>query len=351
MRYAKKTYTVTVIISLICISFFALIFFNTPTLSLDNTGYKGMSLPADFRAFSTTSPWNTPIPNNAAIDSYSNSMIKNLKSKAPIIKGNLTKWTIPLFVIDSKISPKKNVKTTSDALNLTVDPDQNGIAEGLPIPEGVWPDPESDGHMTLVDPNVRKSWDFSRFQHLSDGSYTASRIDIWDLNEAGFRKAFSGSYWWTYGALGSGSPLIAGLIRPEEIEAGEIKHALVCATPINRKIRSTSSGKFELCSPPASRTDGYGIGNEYIPEGARIQLDPKLDINTLNLSPATKIIAKAMQKYGMYNGLNSSNFTIYFQNLGPDGGAWKKYDFFKDLQKIPVDKFRVLKCNIVTKSN
>jgi ubiquinone/menaquinone biosynthesis C-methylase UbiE len=43
----------------------------------------------------------------------------------------------------------------------------------------------------------------------------------------------------------------------------EIKR--VCATPVNRKIRTASSGKYELCSPTASRTDGFGIGNEFIP--------------------------------------------------------------------------------------
>jgi hypothetical protein len=335
------------IIFLVCV-LVTFVILNKTAYSIDNTGYLGMSLPADFQAFSSTSPWNTPISRRPAIDPYSKNMIKNLKSKATVLKANITNWTIPLFVIDSAISPKRNVPTTSDAFNLTVDPDQNGIAEGIPLPEGVWPDPKSDGHMLLIDPNVRKSWDFSTAKKLSDGSWTASRIDIWELDGEGFRKPFSGDYWWTNGATGSGMPLIAGLIRPEEIEAGEIKHALLFASPINRKAM-TSSGKQQLCSPPASRTDGYGIGKEYIPEGARLQLDPNLNLDSLNLSPATKIIAKAMQKYGMYNGMNSSDFNIYFQNLGSDGGRWKDYNFFEDLKNIPIDKFRVLKCNFVTK--
>jgi hypothetical protein len=350
MRYWRKTFVLKNILFCTCIFLIGTcIIANKTTYSQDNPGLSGMSLPADFNAFTSTSPWNTPIPEKPSIDFYSNSMIKNLKSKAKILKANITNWTIPLFVIDSTVSPKRNVPTTSDALNLTVDPDRNGIAEGIPLPEGVWPDPKSDGHMLLVDPNVRTTWDFSVAKKLSDGSWTASRIDIWDLTGEGYRQPFSGDYWWTYGARGSGFPLIAGLIRPEEIEAGEIKHALVCATPINRKIRVSSSGKFELCGPPASRTDGYGIGSKYILEGARLQLDPNLDLDSLNLSPATKVIAKAMQKYGMYNGDNSTDFNIYFQNLGTDGGKWKNYNFFEDLKNIPIDKFRVLKCNIVIK--
>jgi hypothetical protein len=323
------------------------LFLNRLTYSLDNAGYLGMSLPADFQAFNKKSPWNTAIPNNPEIDPNSELMISNLKNKVKILKANILNWTIPLFVIDSKASPKRDVKTSSDHLNPSVDPEDKGVAKGLPIPEGVWPDPKEDAHMLLVDPRARKTWDFSKAKRMPDGSWTASRIDVWDLDGTGFRAPFSGRYWWTYGARGSGMPLIAGLIRPEEIEAGEIKHALVCATPLNRKT-SLPGVKFELCSP-ASRTDGNNTGIEFIPEGARLQLDPNLDLNSLNLSPASKIVAKAMQKYGMYVGDNADDFTIYFQNLGPDGGKWKKYNLFNDLKNIPVNKFRIIKCKIITK--
>ena len=142
--------------------------------------------------------------------------------------------------------------------------------------------------------------------------------------------------------------MIAGLIRPEEIEAGEIRHALLCATPVNRKA-AQYGGSSELCSPPASRTDGYGYGVEYIPEGARIQLDPNLDLDSLALSEGSKTVARAMQKYGMIVGDNSRAFKVYFQNIGPDGEVWEKYGYFQDLKNIPVERLRVLKCNIVTK--
>jgi hypothetical protein len=202
--------------------------------------------------------------------------------------------------------------------------------------------------MLLIDPRQRKAWDFSVAKRLPNGSWVASRIDAWDLDGPGFRKPFT-SWWWLYGARGSGFPLIAGLIRPEEIEAGEINHALVFASPINRKT-TYPGGKQQVCSPPASKTDGRGIGFEFIPEGARLQLDPALDLDSLNLSSATKVIAKAMKKYGMYNCDGSSDFNIYFQNLGPDGGKWKEYNFFDDLEEnIPIERFRVLKCNLVSK--
>ena len=311
-------------------------------------GYLGMSLPADFQAFSNTSPWNIPISENPEIDPYSDLMINHLKYRAQKLKGDMTKWTIPIHVIDSKNSPRVDVKSTSKGLNLEIDPDRNNIVEGLPIPEGVWPDPEKDGHMVLVDPKRRKSWEFSRAKQLSDNSWIASRISIWDLDGPGFREAFRGTFWWTYGSMSSGMPLIAGLIRLEEIEAGEIKHAILCATPINLKTRDPDV-KAQVCCPPASRTDGRGIGFDFIPEGARLQLDPALDLDSLGLTPPTKVVARAMQKYGMYNGMNAKTFKIFFQNLGSDGGKWNHYNLFDDLKKIPIGRFRVLRCRLVSK--
>ena len=37
-----------------------------------------------------------------------------------------------------------------------------------------------------------------------------------------------------------------------------------------------------------------------IPEGARVQLDPALDLDSLSLTPWQKVIARALQRYGMY---------------------------------------------------
>lgn len=338
MKFApKKTITIIAFIALSTSSAYA----------IDKPGYLGMSLPANFRAFSPDSPWNTPIPSNAETDPDSADMIANLKNKAKILKGNITSWSVPLFVIDEKASPKQNVRSNAEHLNPLVDPDDRGVANDLPIPDDVWPDPQTDGHMLLVDPKTRKSWDFSKVKRQPDGTWRAGMIFTWDLNGPGSVEPFSGNYWWTLGARGSGMPLMGGLVRPEEIEAGEIKHALVAATPVNRKSPGEEA-RWQLCLP-ASRTDGNGMGKQFILEGARLQLDPKLDLNSLNLAPGTLIVARALQKYGVFIGDNSEDFNIYFQNTGKDGGKWKQYNLFQDLSKIPVDKFRVLKCVRVEK--
>lgn len=308
-----------------------------------DASYLGMSLPATFQAFSQTSPWNIPIPQNPTIDPHSPEMIANLKSVTGKLTGNYIKWTAPIHVIDSKKAPRVKIKTTKQ-LNTEIDPNQDMTVENIPMPSGVWADPSSDGHMVLVDPAVRTAWEFSRFQKNTNGTYQASGVVIWNLDGPGWRQAFMGDRWWTYGAIASGLPIIGGIIRPEEIKAGVIKHALLCGMPTILQT-SIPGTKYELCSPPAARTDGTGTDYKSIPMGALLQLDPNLNLDALGLSPATKIIARAMQEYGMYVGISSSTFNIYFQNLGSTGGAWKTYNFFPDLSKIPVDKFRVISCN------
>lgn len=326
---------------------FVCLIFSSVFSTENNKGLIGMSLPASFRAFSDDSPWNTPIPEAPEIDRHSDKMIQHLKNSAEIIKGDTVKWTMPLFVIDSSACPWVSIESVKGELYFTVDPHGRGIAKNIPMPEGVWPDPEQDAHMILVDPKVGTVWEFSQAYRDRHGTWTASIIDIWDLNGTGCRRPFNGSRWWRSGANGGGTPLIAGLIRPEEIEAGEIRHALLCATPINRK-SAHYRGAVELCAP-ASRSDGHGYGAKYIPEGARIQLDPNLNLDSLELCEGSKTVARAMQEYGMIVGDNARTFKIYFQNLGPDGGPWENYDHFKDLRNIPVEAFRILKCNTITR--
>lgn len=309
----------------------------------------GMSLSADFTPFAPDSPWNTPIPLDAALHPDSSAMIEMLEQRAAILKADMDKWSVPLFVINADTSPKRTVYATTEPLHPSVDPDGNQTAEGIPIPKGVWPDSMADGHMLLVDPVKRMSWDFSRAKLLENGSWQASRVAVWDLNGPGYGPAFSGKRWWMHGARGSGMPLIGGLIRPEELESGEIRHALAFAAPSVRKA-SSYGGPVELCSPMASRTDGVNTGLAFIPEGARIQLDPNLDLDLLGLSQPTRILARAMQIYGMYLSDQGETFKIYLQNLGPDGEAWQNIGDFQDLSLIPIHRFRVLDCVTITKS-
>jgi hypothetical protein len=92
-----------------------------------------------------------------------------------------------------------------------------------------------------------------------------------------------------WGATASSLPIIGGVIMLREFRAGIIAHALALNLP------ETRAGVFAW---PAQRTDGVG-GNDTIPEGARLRLDPRLDLNSLSLPPVTRLITEAAQRYGL----------------------------------------------------
>jgi hypothetical protein len=84
---------------------------------------------------------------------------------------------------------------------------------------------------------------------------------------------------------------LGGVIRIAEIAQGDIHHALalqstyVCAN---------------VFRSPASNTDGRYQGADCIPEGARIRLDPAVDVNALSATSAERAVAQALQTYGGY---------------------------------------------------
>ncbi|MBI4709752.1 MAG: hypothetical protein HY759_01385 [Nitrospirae bacterium] len=174
-----------------------------------------------------------------------------------------------------------------------------------------------------------------------------TELNIWRLDGTGVGDYKEGERWQVRGGRGSGFPLIAGLIRPEELKAGEIRHALVFTSPKNRQAENVKN----IFLPPASRSDGRHAGRQYPIEGMRFQLDPLLtekDFDKWGLSREGKIIARTLQKYGMFLGDNGGAMALQAQLLAPSSdGNRKKWDklfpgFYKNVEKIPVNKFRVV---------
>ncbi|HMC95964.1 MAG TPA: hypothetical protein VKO16_14480, partial [Polyangia bacterium] len=77
--------------------------------------------------------------------------------------------------------------------------------------------------------------------------------------------------------------------------------------------------------------------------GGRVQLDPTLDLSTLNLSSSGLIIARALQVYGAFVGDYSGAVSLY-ADASPDAQASWSAGLLDngDAQKIPLDRFRVL---------
>ena len=127
--------------------------------------------------------------------------------------------------------------------------------------------------------------------------------------------------WW--GVTASSLPYVGGAMTMSQLASGHIDHALAMAVPNVRRATYTS---------PARRDDGNSPDPNSIPEGARLRLDPKLNLASLHLPPLMRMMAEAAQRYGIMvrdyspniafiaqdpNGTGSDPLTKLYQGLYP----------------------------------
>jgi len=261
-----------------------------------------------WRPFSKSSPWNTVIPKNPKLDPCSKKMIADLfltntypSQPAGKLGVSTREWSIPVYEVEEKKT--KLCEINYSLFHKFCHP--QFLIKKAPVPATALPDSAGDSHLTILNKARTKCWDFWSLKKI-DGQWLARSGREFDLRGKGVLKPGEG------GCRAAGFPLIAGLIRPEEIAQGKIDHALVFGY---------STPKRGVYVYPASNSDGISTRAGAIPEGARLQLDPALDLDRLKLKPAAKIIAKALQKYGMYLGDCSGGFSVYAE-VFPGKVSW-----------------------------
>ena len=197
----------------------------------------------------------------------------------------------------------------------------------VPIPAGTRADPSADGHLAIWDPEASREW------------------DLWmsgcpaDCSLAGGGGSFSTDTLVPsvrYGANAAGVPLLAGIIHPEEIRAGRIRHPLVFSSP--------NVGVGHVC--PASQDDGENPDPRALREGTLLQLDPAVDVSALPLPRWQKTIAHALQRYGMYLVDGAGSLEIGAENPINRGDRWGDLGFEGPsaafVEEFPWRRMRVL---------
>jgi hypothetical protein len=306
----------------------------------------GNSLPGTWRPFSNDSLWNRRITDAAFVHPNSEIIMGTVMSSAMNIRF-AESYSIPVWVVNSDNISSQNVR--SKRIFATWDQNDDGWSDvAIPINKDMWQEPTSDGHICIIDPFKKVAWELSRFEWLPDGTPQCTTFNIWDITSEGAGDPYYNDWrWQTRGGRGSGFPIIAGLVRPEELVAGEIRHALVFTFDYNRR----SDDNSDIFLPPACRSDGWCYGEEFPIEGMLFQLDTSLteeDFDEMGLNRESKIIAKALQKYGMYLGDNGGAMAIQLQVLGPSKEenlqAWESLfpGLYRNIKNIPTDKFQVV---------
>ncbi|MCB0869616.1 MAG: hypothetical protein KDB52_02185 [Solirubrobacterales bacterium] len=239
---------------------------------------------AEGRLFSADSPWNTTAEGLPVADN-SDRMLelatqRRAVNEVPDREGVVTftrKIVDDGIFINSQVwAPLIVAANTNDSVTtkLVCRQSKCGSADpkvpgSLNIPANTTPDPRYDGWLSVIDRENGMGYDFWRARREGDGTISYQFGKAWTLDGPGFSNPVSIDPERAVGARGSGLPLFAGVVGPEELERGEISHALAISIP------GLARRNFVQ---PASVTDGVG-DRKSLPAGARIRLRADVTIN------------------------------------------------------------------------
>jgi hypothetical protein len=156
-----------------------------------------------------------------------------------------------------------------------------------------------------------------------EGGWRCGSGTVWDLSESSYGQHPKG---WT-SADAAGLAITPGLVRYDEVQSGEMNHAI-------RFTVNCTRGNY--VAPATHHAANGGCDPEIAPPmGLRVRL--RADYDLASLSESAQVVARAMQRYGMILADNGSNF--YFQ--GEDHPGWTEDDV-EPLKDIPASAFEVL---------
>ncbi len=245
------------------------------------------------RPYDPLSPWNTPIPAKPSLMKGSAAFVQAIADNGLPLTSDVDQYTIAVYTTGAD-TPLRTIKLSGWFSSYDAG-DNSRVGYGfaptisaVPIPRDASPAAGSDGQMVFWDPRTGVEYGFWRFTKDAAGNYTAQNGYRYHT-VAGYHGRFADGK----AGRGAGLPYLAGLVRPCEFAQGRIEHALAFAY-------KSPSRSFVY---PASKSDGLGVLGVDIPEGARLQLDPALgeaDFDRWGLSREARVVARALQTYGMY---------------------------------------------------
>jgi len=258
----------------------------TPPPPPPDTGAVGLNAALGRAIFPADNPWNTPI-DTAAVDPNSAAIVANIGSTTsfhPDFGANLngSPFGIPYVV----------VRGTQAGVNVTFDYADESDPGPYPIPPNPPIEAGGDAHILVVDKDHWKLYELFAAQHLADGSWHAGSGAIFDLSSNALRPAG-----WT-SADAAGLPILPGLVRFDEVSAGNISHAL----------RFTVSRSRRAYISPARHWASTDTSSLRPPMGMRVRLKAGVDISGYPAS--AQVILRALKKYGMIVADNGSNWFV-----------------------------------------
>lgn len=264
---------------------------------------------AGCQVFPADNAWNQDV-SKLPVHSKSSTFINSISATKTLHSdfGEEQQYGIPYNVVPGS-QPKVPI-------NFTAYGDESDPGP-YPIPPNAKVEQSGDGHVLVLDKDNCKLYELYIASKNGTG-WDAESGAVFDLKSNALRPLG-----WT-STDAAGLPILPGLVRYEEVAAGEIQHA----------IRFTSQRTQKGYILPA--THHAGLSNmDYPPMGLRVRLKADYDIS--GLTGQAKVIATAMKKYGMILADNGGSW--FFS--GETNPGWNDDDL-RQLTKIPGSAFEAV---------
>jgi hypothetical protein len=283
-----------------------------------------------FRPFPADSGWNQDI-STASVDPNSTAMINFIGPSIGLHpdfgSGEYQGSTIGIpYLVVNNSQGMAGINFT--AYGDESDPGPMPIPASAPI-EGYPAPGAGDRHVLVIDNSNCFLYELDSSYANGNGSWNADSAAVWDLQNGEQRP-------WTWtSADAAGLPIFPGLIRYDEVAAGQIQHA----------IRFTLQNSQAAFVPPASHWAANSTNPLAAPMGMKLRLKANYDITPFSTN--VQVILTALKKYGMIMADNGSSMYL----SGTPDDRWDNDDLH-NLSEVPASAFEVMQMNpIYTTAN
>jgi hypothetical protein len=241
--------------------------------------------------FPTNNIWNVPV-DNLSLDSSSAAYVNTIGASAFMHAdfGSGLWDGGPIGIPFVAVSSSQPLVSVAFDYSDESDPGPYPIPSDAPIEGGS--QSSGDRHVLVLDRDNCVLYELYDAHPQPGGSWNAGSGAIYHLNSQALRPAG-----WT-SADAAGLPILPGLVRYDEVAAGEIRHAIRFTAPQTRNTYVWPARHYA-----SSRT-----GAQYPPMGQRFRLKSDFDISPF--SPEVQVILRALKKYGMILADNGSSWYL-----------------------------------------
>jgi serine/threonine-protein kinase len=188
---------------------------------------------------------------------------------------------------------------------------------------------QDDCHLIVVDRGQGKLYEVYQANY-AENVLSAGLVAVWDLNRV-YPPSGRGDQ--CTSADAAGLPIAPLLFNADELASGSINHAIRFILP-NPRIRA------HVYVHPATHAGAPRGPVASPPMGARFRLKASYDLS--QLTPAAQVVARAMQKYGMFLA-DGGNIALTAQNDADTKAKYADMDFGpRDLVDLKVTDFEVV---------